>query len=142
MHKVYNPREYWESDMKRSMISKLFVFAVSVLFASTLALGQTTTAPPRPQDSLVGGSNAPATPGSWQEAAIATHRTRMAVVTNPQGGTTAPTDTSEDRHTLILRTLLQSLFNTLQQAANALLLAAQTSGTTTTTTTTTTSSGT
>jgi hypothetical protein len=126
--------------MKRSTSAKVCWLIVPVLFASTLALGQTTTTtttPTTPQDSLVGGSTAPATPGSWLETAIATHRTRMAVVTNPEGGTTAPVDTSPDRHTLILTDVLTSLFKTLQSLADALLLAAQASGTAATTTTTT-----
>jgi hypothetical protein len=120
--------------MMRSTSAKVCLLIVPVLFVSTLALGQTTTTTPTtPQDSLVGGSTAPATPGSWLEAAIATHRTRMAVVTNPEGGTTAPVDTSQDRHTLILTDVLTSLFKTLQSLADALLLAAQASGTAATT---------
>ena len=120
--------------MKQAIGLSLLCVMVLPLVAPNPAAAQSTgNTVTYPRDNVRGGALSSRRPGIRQEAAIANHRSRMTVVTSPQNGVTVPEDTGQDRHTLLLTTFLESLFNTLNQLATALAAAAAVSGTATTT---------
>ena len=110
-----------------------FCLVVPLLAGTGAARAQTTgETVTYPQDNVRGGAVGARRPGSWIATSISAHRERMGVVLQQHGGASPQEKTTPDRHTLILTTFLEGLFNVLQDLATALQLAATASGTTTT----------
>ncbi|HOB76382.1 MAG TPA: hypothetical protein PKG54_17865 [Phycisphaerae bacterium] len=117
--------------MTRSTGLKLFFLFAPMLMGSGVALAQQTGDVLYPNDRVTGGAIAARRPGLVVTSAISRHRERMVSVLQNHGGAQPQPGTGNERHVLLLTTILQGIFDIAQNIANALLLAAQVSTVTT-----------